>query len=326
MAVTARNCAVDIGSVWVKAMATVSGGTRLVQFPTRLGLGTRVSGPRDKPPQVVTYGDAVVRVGDRSDRTGFVESELPKALSETHSSAVLIAAAYDRLGIAGSSVLMVGSSVAPSSDEAAYLRSSLSNCRLSNGSAVLVSKLGVMGSAEAVLADFSLDQFAGISPRGGKEEKGRFAVVDFGSKEWRLALVSDGAEDDEVEFRKADIETAMFVEKRTCEIIETRLNVSVNGVAEIFETGVCYAKRGKRDITMHIAQARREAWREFGPSLIAEIGRHGASTIYGAGGNATVLKEASSGIKDIDFKIAKQCEVSIVRGLLKSARRWGEQG
>ena len=32
------------------------------------------------------------------------------------------------------------------------------------------------------------------------------------------------------------------------------------------------------------------------------------------------------GIKDIDFKIAKQCEVSIVRGLLKSARRWGEQG
>jgi len=82
MAVTARNCAVDIGSVWVKAMATVPGGTRLVQFPTRLGLGTRVSGPRDKPPQVVTYGDAVVRVGDRSDRTGFVESELPKALSE----------------------------------------------------------------------------------------------------------------------------------------------------------------------------------------------------------------------------------------------------
>ena len=77
---------------------------------------------------------------------------------------------------------------------------------------------------------------------------------------------------------------------------------------------------------MHIAQARREAWREFGPILIAEIGRHGASTIYGAGGNATVLKEASSGIKDIDFKIAKQCEVSIVRGLLKSARRWGEQG
>lgn len=326
MAISARTCAVDIGAVWVKAMATVPGGTRQVKFPTRLAMGTRALGPREKSPQIVSFGDAQVRVGDRSSRTGFVESELPKALSSTHASSVLIAAAFDRLGISGSALLMVNSPVAPTASEASYLLSSLPHCRLPNGDTISVLKLGAMGAVEAALADISLDQYAGISIRGGKEERGRFAVVDFGSTAWRIALVADGARGEDVEFVRADINTEMSVERQSCEIIETRLSASVSGVAEMFDTGVSVAKRGKRDVTMHIAQARREAWRKFSPFLMEKIARHGASTVYAAGGNATVVKEAAATAKDIDFQIAKHCEVSIVRGLLKSARRWGEQG
>jgi hypothetical protein len=118
----------------------------------------------------------------------------------------------------------------------------------------------------------------------------------------------------------------MEVERRACEIVESRLNVTVSGVAEMFETGVYLARRAKRDVNMHIAQARRETWARFGPSLVDQLKRHGASTVYAAGGNATLLTEASVSTKDIDFQIAKHCETSIVKGLLKSARRWGVQG
>jgi hypothetical protein len=326
MAMKARTCAVDIGSMWVKGLATVPGGTRQTTFPTRLAMGSRALLSRENPPQVVRFGDAHVRVGDRSSRSGFVEAELPKALSDIHCSAVLIAAAFERLGIGGSTVLMVGSSTPINDYDAAYLRSSLSRCVLSNGSTVSVDRVGTMGSVEAAFADFCLDKYASISVRGGREERGRFAVVDFGSAAWRVALVTDGARREDIGFAKSEIVTGMEVERRACEIVESRLNVTVSGVAEMFETGVYLARRAKRDVNMHIAQARRETWARFGPSLVDQLKRHGASTVYAAGGNATLLTEASVSTKDIDFQIAKHCETSIVKGLLKSARRWGVQG
>ena len=326
MAMKARTCAVDIGAMWVKALATVPGGTRQATFPTRLAMGSRALLSREKAPQVVRFGDAHVRVGDRSSRSGFVEAELPKALSDMHCTAVLIAAAFERLGIAGSAVLMVGSSTPINGNDAAYLRSSLSRCVLSNGSTVSVERVGTMGSVEAAFADFCLDKYASVTLRAGREERGRFAVVDFGSAAWRVALVTDGARREDIGFATSEIATGMEVERRACEIVESRLNVVVSGVAEMFETGVYLAKRAKRDVNMHIAQARRETWARFGPSLVDQLKRHGASTIYAAGGNATLLREASVSTKDIDFQIAKHCETSIVKGLLKSARRWGVQG
>jgi hypothetical protein len=183
-----------------------------------------------------------------------------------------------------------------------------------------------MGSVEAAFADFCLDKYAAVSLRAGREERGRFAVVDFGSAAWRVALVTDGARREDIGFATSEIATGMEVERRACEIVESRLNVTVSGVAEMFETGVYLAKRAKRDVNMHIAQARRETWARFGPSLVDQLKRHGASTLYAAGGNATLLREASVSTKDIDFQIAKHCETSIVKGLLKSARRWGVQG
>lgn len=322
----ARTCAVDIGSMWVKASATVPGGTRQVSFPTRLAMGSRALVGREKPPQFVTFGDAHVRVGDRSSRTGFVESELPKALSQAHSFAILIAAAFDRLAISGASVLMVGSAVVSDDIEAAYLVNSLSRCKLTTGDAITVERLAAMGSVEAVLADISLDPFGRVKERVGREARGRFVVADLGAKAWRFALVSDALISDKVVFERGEIATEMAVEKRACAIVESRLNVSVSGVAEMMEMGVYHAKRAKRDVTMHIAQARKDVWASYGARLIELLDAHEALTVYAAGGNATVLKEASATLKDIDFKIAKHCEVSIVRGLLKSARRWGGQG
>lgn len=322
----ARTCAVDIGSMWVKASATVPGGTRQISFPTRLAMGSRALVGREKPPQCVVFDDAQVRVGDRSSRTGFVESELPKALSRAHSYAVLIAAAFDRLAISGASIVMVGSSVIVDDNEAAYLRASLSRCKLATGEPVVVERFATMASPEAILADMSLNPYGRVIERPGKEARGRFAIVDLGAKAWRYALVSDALSSDRVVFKRGEIETDMAVEKRACDIVENRLNVAVSGVAEMIEAGQYFAKRAKRDVSMHVALARREAWALYGPSLIDQLEAHDAFTVYAAGGNATLLKEATPTIKDIDFRIAKHCEVSIVRGLLKSARRWGDQG
>jgi hypothetical protein len=289
-------------------------------------MGSRALIGRERPPQFVAIDDAHVRVADRSTRTGFVDSELPRALSQAHSYAVLIAAAFDRLAISGASVLMVGSDVIADDNEAAYLLSSLSRCKLATGDPVTVGRLAAMGPVEAILADMSMDPYGRVIERAGKEARGRFAVIDVGAKAWRYALVSDASSSHEIVFNHDEIAIDMAVEKRACEIIESRLNVSVNGVAEMIEAGVYFAKRAKRDVSMHIAQARREAWASYGAELIDRLEDHEAYTVYAGGGNATLLKEASATLKDIDFQIAKHCEVSIVRGLLKSARRWGEQG
>lgn len=326
MSLFARTCAIDIGSMWVKASATVPGGTRQISFPTRLAMGTRALSGREKPPQIVVFDDAHVRVGDRSSRSGFVESELPKALSRAHSYAVLIAAAFDRLAISGASIVMVGSSVIADDKEAAYLRATLSRCKLATGEPVTVERFATMATPEAILADISLNPSGRIIERTGKEARGRFAIVDIGAKAWRYALVSDALTSVEVVFKRGEIVTDMAVEKRACDIVESRLNVAVSGVAEMIEAGQYFAKRAKRDVSMHIAAARREAWSLYGASLIDQLQGHDTFTVYAAGGNATLLKEAMSTLKDIDFQIAKHCEISIVRGLLKSARRWGEQG
>lgn len=325
MAMQAQTCAIDLGTVFVKAVATLPGVPREVVFPTRLAMGSRVVSGRERPPQVIQFDDAPVRVGDRSSRVGFVESEMPRALMDAHGHAVMIAAAFDRLGISGASTLMLGSELIRDQSDAAYLINLLGRCRASDGRSFKVDRLGSMGATEAILADFSLTTSGAISLRSGREERGRFGVLDLGSSSWRLSLVADGATSNEVLFRTIVIPVKMAVERRACNLIEERLGVPVSGIAETFNSQVVYSKRKKLDVAMLISNAWRETWANFAPRIVEEITQFGATTMYAAGGNATLLKEVQPSLKDIDFKIAKQCEISIVRGLLKSARRWGEQ-
>lgn len=325
MAMQAQTCAIDLGTVFVKAVATLPGVPREVVFPTRLAMGSRVVSGRERPPQVIQFDDAPVRVGDRSSRVGFVESEMPRALMDAHGHAVMIAAAFDRLGISGASTLMLGSELVRDQSDAAYLINLLGRCRASDGRSFNVDRLGSMGATEAILADFSLTTSGAISMRSGKEERGRFGVLDLGSSSWRLSLVADGETSNEVLFRTIIIPVKMAVERRACDLIEERLGVPVSGIAETFNSQVVYSKRKKLDVAMLISNAWRETWANFAPRIVEEITQFGATTMYAAGGNATLLKEVQPSLKDIDFKIAKQCEISIVRGLLKSARRWGEQ-
>ncbi|MUO72922.1 hypothetical protein [Agrobacterium vitis] len=325
MGIKAQTCAIDLGTVFIKAVATLPGVPREVVFPARLSMGSRVVSGRERPPQVILFDDALVRVGDRSTRVGFVESEMPSALWDAHGHAVMIAAAFDRLGVNGASTLMLGSDLIRDQSDAAYLLNLLSRCRTDDGRTFKVDRLGTMGTTEAILADFSLTPSGAIGLRTGKEERGRFGVLDLGSSSWRLSLVADGETSGKVQFRTVHIPVKMALERRACELIEERHRVPVSGMAEMFTSRVVNAKRKKLDVTMLIATAWRETWAIFGPRIVDEIAQFGATTMYAAGGNATLLKEVLPSVKDIDFKIAKQCEISIVRGLLKSARRWGGQ-
>lgn len=324
MEAAATIVAVDIGSMWVKAMATVPGGTRRAMFPTRLMMGERApSGHEDEPISVVVRG-ATVRVGDRTSRAGLSEIELPRALSKEEAVAALLGGAFQRLDVRTAKHLMLSISVASLAIHDNKLVGTLAAAAAPDRWHPTAANIGCMPPAAALLADATLN----LDGSHIRQNKGpaleHYAVIDCGAAAWRLAVIAGASPTSIADIALVEVPVDFATERKACEIIESRLRDPVHGVAEMMQQGESFAQRGMRDVSLHIEEARREAWRAFGDQLLKSSVEKGVRTLYVGGGNASVIKAGFASRNDIDCRIAKQCEISIVRGLLKSGRRWGK--
>ncbi|GAA5544282.1 MULTISPECIES: hypothetical protein [Hyphomicrobiales] len=311
--------AVDIGSLSTKAMVSGKGHARRVTFPTRISLGERAHSSGSELPCYVVIGDDIARVGDRSEYRGFVTGELAGALSPQEKLGALLSAAFSKLGEPQCDVLMVNVSEPTLTPFADSVRYALETARPRASNVISAGRIGVMGSATALAADVLLDM------RGEPDDKsvppdGFLACVDCGAREWRYARLnlSKG-----YPLPEASVAADFYVERAAISAIEEQFEEPVVGVSETMGSRTTLVSGIERDVTGLIDAARHKAWREFGASFVQKALGEECKRIYAGGGHATALSTGMISKKHIDTRVAKQCEMSIVRGLLKSGNRWG---
>lgn len=311
--------AVDIGSLTTKAIVSGKGHARRVVFPTRISLGERAQSNGNAPPVYVLIGGDVARVGDRSEYRGFVENELPGALSARERLGALIASAFARLGDGSCDVLMVSVTEPSLMDVCEDLSGAIRSAHPRGGSTITAGRIGLMSPATALAADLLLDM------RGQPDEKsvppdGQLVVIDCGAREWRYARLnlSKGHP-----LPEASIATEFYIERTASAAIEEQFEEPARGIAETMGSRLTTVAGMERDVTALIDVARNKAWLEFGASFVQKALGEECKRIYVGGGHAVSLAAGMVSRKHIDTRVAKQCETSIVQGLLKSGNRWG---
>lgn len=311
--------AVDIGSLTTKAIVSGKGHARRVVFPTRISLGERAQSNGNAQPVYVLIGGDVARVGDRSEYRGFVESELAGALSARERLGALLAAAFAHLGEGSCDVLMVSVTEPSLIEVCEDLREAVRSAYPRGGGAITAGKIGLMSPASALAADLLLDM------RGQPDEKsvppdGQLAVIDCGAREWRYARLnlSKGHP-----LPEAAIGTDFYIERAASAAIEAQFDEPARGMAETMGSRMTTVAGMERDVTALIDVARNKAWQEFGASFVQKALGEECKRIYVGGGHAVSLSTGMVSRKHIDTRVAKQCETSIVQGLLKSGNRWG---
>lgn len=311
--------AVDIGSLTTKAIVSGKGHARRVVFPTRISLGERAHSNGNAEPVYVQIDGDVARVGDRSEYRGFIESELAGALSAKERLGALIAASFARLGEGSCDVLMVSVTEPSLTDLSEDLSEALRTAKPRGGNVIAAGKIGIMSPATALAADLLLDM------RGQPDEKavppdGQLAVIDCGAREWRYARLNLAKGHP---LPEAATRTDFFIERASASAIEEQFQEPVRGIAETMGSRMTAVAGMERDVTALIDVARNKAWQEFGTSFVQKALGEECKRIYVGGGHAVSLATGMVSRKHIDTRVAKQCETSIVQGLLKSGNRWG---
>lgn len=315
--------AIDIGEVMTKAAVSAPGGSRRLSFPTRIAMGERDIDGREAPPRAVLIRGGIARVGDVSSRLGFVEREIAPALSPAEVLAALVGGVVIAMGVEAIDVLMLTVSENVCNVSTDDVRSAFSKAQQRDGKAIPhPTRIGVMPPREAALADLILSSSGEIELSERAVKPTRFSVVDCSPRALRIAHVTRGAKG-VTDIATDEIALDFAIERAVCSDVEARMKSQVSGVVEAMSNRFVRGPRNRLDIGVYIDMAATAAREKALPVLVRSIASAGSELVVFSGGHATVFERRDGEENDYVSRIAIQSETSIVRGLFRSGKRWG---
>jgi hypothetical protein len=310
--------AIDIGALSVKAQTAVTSGVRSIVFPSRIALGVMQSSARNVERVEVVLDNTVTRVGDISQRSGFVDWEVTRALSMDAVVAVFVKAALQKLSVKNPSMILLTSSVKQVVD---FIETNEGTaCKIaeqifSYNKVKQPCRIGFVPLRLALVARRSVD----IAGRH-LDLHDQDAIIDLGTSGWRCVA---GVDLSVAVTRFSNFSIGCGVEKAICSIVEDRLGTPVVGVFETLRDRRHRTRSRFRDIG-EIIDVGIEQWVSNNSDNIEAWLRsslEGVKRVQLVGGFSVLLgRHIERMITGKVVEVSNGCEMGAVNGVMRALK------